>query len=97
MQQRIVRVKNRLGLHARAAAKVVRLSNQFQSQLTLQRLDNGRCGDAKSILGVLTLAATQETELMLTASGEDEDLALAQMIELIEHQLEERDEGPSNT
>lgn len=88
MQQRAISVKNRLGLHARAAAKIVRLSNQFKSELTLRRLDNGRSGDAKSIFGILTLAATQGTELMLTVSGEDEELALSQIIRLIEHELE---------
>jgi phosphotransferase system HPr (HPr) family protein len=88
MQQRTIMVKNRLGLHARAAAKIVRLSNQFKSELTLHRLDNGRSGDAKSIFGILTLAAAQGTELMLTASGEDEERALSQIIKLIEHELE---------
>ncbi|MBI3951381.1 MAG: HPr family phosphocarrier protein [Acidobacteria bacterium] len=91
MQQRNIIVRNRLGLHARAAARIVRLSNQFQSQLTLQRLDNGRTGDAKSIFGILLLAAAQGTELMLTASGEDEESALRQMVDLIEYQLEEGD------
>jgi phosphotransferase system HPr (HPr) family protein len=96
MRQQTIIVQNRLGLHARAAAKIVRLSNQFKSQLTLQRLDNGRCGDAKSIFGILTLAATQGTQLVLTASGEDEALALSQMINLIERQLEEEDGQQGN-
>ncbi len=91
MQQRTIIVRNRLGLHARVAAKIVQLSNQFKSQLTLQRVDNGRTGDAKSIFGILLLAATQGTELMLTASGEDEDAALSRVIDLIEHQLDEGD------
>ena len=91
MQQRTVIVRDRLGLHARAAAKIVRLSNQFKCELTLRRLDNGRSGDAKSIFGILTLAATQGTELMLTVSGEDEELALSQIIRLIEHELEVAD------
>ena len=91
MKQRTVIVRNRLGLHARAAAKIVQLSNQFKSQMTLQRLDNGRSGDAKSIFGILMLAATPGTELMLTASGEDEEKALSQIIKLIEDQLEDGD------
>lgn len=92
MQRRTLLVKNRLGLHARAAAKIVRLSNQFKSELILQRCDNGRRGDAKSLLSILALAATQGTALVLTASGEDEDLAIRQVIHLIEHQLQEDDE-----
>jgi len=91
MQQRIVIVRNKLGLHARAAAKIVRLSNQFVSQLTFHRLDNGRSGDGKSIFSILTLAATQGTELVLTASGEDEQTALAQIVDLIERQLGDGD------
>jgi len=97
MQQRTVMVRNRLGLHARAAARIVRLSNQFKSRLTLQRLDDGRCGDAKSIFSILTLAATQGTELVLTASGEDEECALSQMSELIELRLEDADGRQSHT
>jgi phosphotransferase system HPr (HPr) family protein len=96
MQQRTVIVKNRLGLHARVAAKIVRLSNQFKSQLTLQRLDSGRSGDAKSIFGILLLAAAQGTELVLTASGEDEEDALSQMIQLIEDQLGDKEGRQGN-
>ncbi len=95
MRQRELLVNNRLGLHARAAAKIVRLSNQFKSELILQRCDNGRRGDAKSILGILALAATQGTRLILTASGEDEDIAIRHVTRLIEHQLEEDDERES--
>jgi phosphotransferase system HPr (HPr) family protein len=91
MRQQTITVRNRLGLHARVAAKIVRVSNQFNSQVLLQRSDNGRCGDAKSIFGILLLAATQGTELILTASGDDEDAALSQIFDLIERQLEDVD------
>jgi len=84
MQQRVVIVDNRLGLHARAAAKLVRLSNQFSSQITIERIDARRTVDAKSIFSVLLLAATQGTKLLITAVGEDEQLALEAIARLIE-------------
>jgi phosphocarrier protein len=79
MQQRTIIVQNRLGLHARVAAKIVRLSSQFESHLRLQRLDDDRSGDAKSIFDILLLAASQGTELILVASGKDEEEALSPM------------------
>lgn len=91
MQQQTITVRNRLGLHARVAAKIVRVSNQFKSDMRLQRLDNGRSGDAKSIFGILLLAATQGTQLVLTTSGEDEVEALRKLVDLIECQLEDTD------
>lgn len=75
-----VRVVNRLGLHARAAAQLVRLAGSFQSSIELKRLDNGVIADAKSILSVLTLAAVKEVELELRVEGTDEKRAL-EMIE----------------
>jgi phosphotransferase system HPr (HPr) family protein len=65
-------VVNRLGLHARAAAQVVRLANQFQSSIRLERADGSAAADAKSILSVLMLAASRGTELRAVADGEDE-------------------------
>ncbi|HEY0321664.1 MAG TPA: HPr family phosphocarrier protein [Pyrinomonadaceae bacterium] len=75
-------VVNRLGLHARAASQVVRLANQFQSTIKLEREDGSAVADAKSILSVLMLAAARGTELRATAEGIDEKEALAQLCEL---------------
>ena len=72
MIERRVRVTNRLGLHARAAALLVRTANTFQSALRLERVDATAAADAKSILSVLMLAASLGTELRLTADGVDE-------------------------
>lgn len=91
MRQQTITVRNRLGLHARVAAKIVRVSNQFKSDVRLQRLDNGRAGDAKSIFGILLLAATQGTQLILTTSGEDEAEALKELANLIERQFDDTD------
>lgn len=69
-------VKNTLGLHARAAAQLVRLAGTFKSKITLERPDNGVFANAKSILSLLTLAATKGTELLLTVEGDDEGEAV---------------------
>lgn len=69
-------VKARLGLHARAAARLVRVASGFESKLNLQRLDGSVSADAKSILSVLMLAAAQGTELRATAEGNDEEAAM---------------------
>jgi phosphocarrier protein HPr len=70
-------VKNELGLHARAAARLVRTANRFQSNLTLERIDGSVSADAKSILNVLMLAASGGTELRAIADGHDEAEAIA--------------------
>lgn len=77
-----LKVINQLGLHARAAAQLVRLAGSFQSNIELKRFDNNVVADAKSILSVLTLAAAKGTELELQIEGKDEKQA-AQKIEEI--------------
>lgn len=69
-------VVNELGLHARAAANLVKSVSSYQSSVKLSRLDMSRTADAKSILSVLTLAATKGTVLEITVEGPDEDEAL---------------------
>jgi phosphotransferase system HPr (HPr) family protein len=76
MVERTLLVKARLGLHARAAAKVVRVAREFNSKLELRRIDNGVSADATSILSVLMLAASQGTQLQAYAEGIDEEAAL---------------------
>ena len=70
MIERELKIENRLGLHARAAAKFVELANRYQAQIHLVK-GNARV-DGKSILGLLTLAAARGTSLTLIASGGDE-------------------------
>ncbi len=70
-----VAVINRLGLHARAAAQLVRLASGFQSKIKLIRKDNSVIADAKSILNVLTLAASKGVDLEIEVEGEDEQAA----------------------
>lgn len=77
MVERTLLVKARLGLHARAAAKVVRVAQGFNSTMELRRVDNRASADAKSILSVLMLAASRGTELHVTVEGIDEEAALS--------------------
>ncbi|MET0623406.1 MAG: HPr family phosphocarrier protein [Pyrinomonadaceae bacterium] len=78
-----VQIVNRLGLHARAAAKLVRAAGAFRATLKLVRLDRSAAADAKSILSVLMLAAARGTELIVTAEGPDEVPALDALCQLI--------------
>ena len=77
-----VTIINRLGLHARAAAQLVRLASSFQSKIKLVRTDNSVVADAKSILSVLTLAASKGVELEIDVEGEDEQKAFAAIQEI---------------
>lgn len=77
-----VKVINHLGLHARAAAQLVRLAGNFQSSIELIRTDNTAVADAKSILSVLTLAAAKGTQLKLKIEGADEKRALQAVEEI---------------
>lgn len=89
MAERRVQVTSRLGLHARAAANLVRVASQFQSSLTLQRLDGNAQADAKSILSILTLAASRGTELRVVADGVDEQEALDAVVGLFSRDFDE--------
>ena len=73
MPQREVEIQNKLGLHARAAAKVTQVAAKFGADVWLTR--NGRRVNAKSIMGVMMLAAGQGTEIELVGTGSDEESA----------------------
>ena len=82
-----VNIINRLGLHARAAAKFVKLANRFRASVKIEK--DGVEIDGKSILGILTLAAVQGVEVTLKVSGKDEKTAMKALIFLIENRFEE--------
>lgn len=75
MIRQVVVVENRLGLHARAAAKLVHLTSRFVSDISLAREGYSQAIDSKSILGVLMLGAAQGTRLVVSADGPDESEA----------------------
>lgn len=72
---------NKLGLHARASAKLTQTATAFQSEVWLER--NGRRVNAKSIMGVMMLAAAKGATITVDVSGADEDAALAAVVALI--------------
>ncbi len=81
MPERTVRLVNRLGLHARAAARFVDLAGRFSSSIVVEM--GGIGVDGKSILGILTLAAPCGSELRLVVEGDDAEAALAALAELV--------------
>lgn len=82
MLQQTVIIKNKLGLHARAAARLVKTAGRYESSVELR--NEHRSADAKSIMGVMMLAAPQGTELELTIEGEDESEAMESVVSLID-------------
>jgi len=85
--RRIVTIVNRLGLHARAAAKLVTLASEFESDIHLVR--GARRVNGKSIMGVMMLAASRGTQITLIVDGDDESQAIASLSELIEQRFGE--------
>jgi phosphocarrier protein HPr len=81
MQQREVEIVNKLGLHARASAKLTQLAGQHQCEVWLSR--SGRRVNAKSIMGVMMLAAPKGSLVMIETSGPDEEEAMTGIIQLI--------------
>ena len=75
-------IRNRLGLHARAAAKFVHTASRFASQIRVSR--DGKTMDGKSIMGILLLAAGAGSSVIITADGADESAALDALCRLIE-------------
>ncbi|MFQ6037749.1 MAG: HPr family phosphocarrier protein [Candidatus Aminicenantales bacterium] len=89
MIEKKVTITNKLGLHARAAARFVRLANRFGSTVKIEK--DGNVIDGKSILGILTLAAIQGTEVILRVSGRDEKAAVRALVRLVENKFDEEE------
>ena len=81
MQQRDVEIVNKLGLHARPSARLTQLASSFRSNVFLSR--NGRRVNAKSIMGVMMLAAAKGSTVTLETDGEDEVAAIDALAGLI--------------
>ena len=87
MKERKIVINNRLGLHARAAAKIVTLTNKYDSIIEIIKGD--KSADAKSIMKILMLSAPMGTEVKITASGKDESLAIKNLETLIKDKFYE--------
>ena len=80
---------NKLGLHARAAAKLVKLSSSFQSSIDIEK--DGQRVNSKSIMGVMMLAASCGTTVTISAEGDDAEAAIVAITELINNRFDEEE------
>lgn len=87
MIERETEIVNRLGLHARAAAKLVHTAGAYQSRVTVCR--NGEEVDAKSILGLMMMAAAQGSRITVRCDGNDEEAAMRAVTDLIANRFDE--------
>ena len=87
MIEETTQIINRLGLHARAAALLVKLSNSFQSEIHIEH--GGHSANTKNIMEVLMLAATQGTTLKVSIAGADEKQAMEAVLGLIANKFNE--------
>ena len=89
MIRKTLRIQSELGLHARAAAKLVKLTSQFESDIKLSRLNAEEQVDAKSILGILLMAAAKGTEIEVITDGKDEEVAMEAVVRLVNNRFGE--------
>ncbi len=87
MIEKDIEIINRLGLHARAAAKLVHTAGRYDSEVTIAK--DGEEVDGKSILGVLLLAAPQGCEVKIRCDGDDEGEAMEALVDLISDRFQE--------
>jgi phosphocarrier protein len=87
MIKRNITISNKLGLHARASAKLTKLAGSFKSEIHMSR--NGRRVNAKSIMGVMMLAAAKGSTVELEVHGEDEERAMEALVALINNRFDE--------
>ena len=89
MISRELEIVNRLGLHARAAAKLVKLSATFESDIDIEK--DGQRVNSKSIMGVMMLAASCGSTVTLHADGTDEEAAVDAIADLVERRFDEEE------
>jgi phosphocarrier protein len=87
LEMKTFTLKNKLGMHARAAALFVRIAQKYRSEIVIER--NGQTVNGKSILGILTLACPMGGQITVSARGSDADQALAELETLIENKFGE--------
>lgn len=87
MLEETVTIINKLGLHARAAGKLIETTSRFSCDITIEK--DGRNVDGKSIMAMMMLAASKGTEIKIKTNGEDEAEALKSVIELINNRFDE--------
>jgi phosphocarrier protein HPr len=80
-------VTNQTGIHARPAALFISAASKFKANLTVTK--NGKSGNAKSLLSLLSLGISKDSEITISAEGEDEKEAVAKLVELVESKFGE--------
>ena len=89
MKKKELLIENKLGLHARAAAQIVKSASVYMSKITLVK--DGLEVDGKSIMGIMMLAAAKGSSVMLHVNGEDEDLAVTGIEQLFKDKFGEKE------
>ncbi len=87
--KKTVVIKNKLGLHARAAAQFVKTATQFRSRIELKK--GNRTVNGKSIMGILTLALTKGSKVIIKARGEDSHQAVETLVKLVNDRFGEEE------
>ena len=91
MEKATAKVADPVGFHLRAAGRIVKLAKTFQAEVTIRF--NGRVANAKSIMGLASLAAEYGAEVEIACDGPDEDHAIARLVQLISVDLAHPEEG----
>ena len=86
---REIEIINKLGMHARAAAKFVKLASSFSSSIELEK--DGQRVNGKSIMGVMMLAASMGSQVTIHADGDDAEQGIAQLAQLINNRFDENE------
>ena len=89
MQQKQITIINKLGLHARAAAKLVQLASKFESEINITV--NNKTVNGKSIMGIMMLAASKGTAIEISCSGADDSEAMEEVVTLINDRFGENE------
>jgi phosphocarrier protein HPr len=88
MTSQTLKVDNESGLHARPASLFLQKATSFKSNITVSK--NGKSGNAKSLLGLLSLGINKNSEITISAEGEDEKEAVAALVKLVESKFGEK-------
>ncbi len=89
MASRKVTIKNKLGLHARPAMMFVETASKYQAEVSVCRTDQSEPVDGRSIMQMMMLAATEGTQLEISATGEDAENAVEALVELVKSNFQE--------
>jgi len=89
MKEEELLIENKLGLHARAAAQIVKAASAYASKITIMK--DGLEVDGKSIMGIMMLAAAKGSSVLLNVQGEDEDRAAADLAKLFKEKFGEKE------